>query len=169
MESRNRGFSIVEVVLSIAIMSVTIVMVCAMYTFMMRVSQKGFNVSVGTNVADRLMNELASQKGSKLNTLLIENHLSGFRACGNELVGDSPYYYILEVKPLPNPYSSRNIVRVDLVVFWWTDNTFDAELAKGLSMNSISNFLSEVQNRTKKESIGFLYRRFTRLVMISEN
>ena len=165
---RYKGFTIVELMISISIMLVALVMICTMYTMMLKLTQKGVYISTATSIADKLINETVSVKSSNLHKMLIEKQTYGFHACGNVISGQFPYYYILEVKPLDGKYVNMRLVHMDMVVFWRSSDAFEKDLISGLSVGSIDTFLATVSDKTNEASTGCLYRRFTRIVMVPE-
>lgn len=165
---RLQGFTIVELMISISIMLVAVVMICTMYSFMLKVSQKGIYISTATSIADRVMNETVSVKSSALHKILVEKQTYGFNSCGNVISGQFPYYYIMEVKPLAGEYVNMRLVHMDLVVFWRSDESFDQDLISGLAAGSIDKFLATVADKTTAASTGCMYRRFTRIVRVPE-
>lgn len=172
---RNQGFSVIELMFGIAVISVTIVMVCILYTYMLKVSAKGLNLSIGTSVAEKKLNELAFQKTADLRTELIRAQTNGLRKAGNEIIGNTFYYYIIEVVPVS---AESKLLQADIVVFWWVNNSsgegsgnnfeneLKAETEKTLNSASINGFLTDNKDRISRGASGLLYTRLTRFLMV---
>lgn len=167
---RNKhGFTFVEIFMSIAIVSLVAVMVCALFSSMFKASKKGLDVSVGSSVAGAVLDELVEQNSSELRKRFVEKTSGGFSVSGIKSMGERPYYYILEILPLSGNYANSNLLQSDIVVFWDTDSS---ELVnsnrESLSKSSITDFLQTMKSSKSADVSGLKYVRFTRFIMLSE-
>lgn len=171
----DKAFSVIELMAGIVIIALTIVMICVFYSYMIKLSSKGLDVSIGTSVAEKVFDELANQRNSELYKSLIVSQSSGFVKTGNEIVGDDVYFYILEVVPSGDTtVSNSKLMQADIVVFWWNspDMKNDIETLNkdtAVKFQSIDDFLqSNKRSDIERNEMGKMYIRLTRLVMLPE-
>lgn len=132
----KKGFSLIELLFSIAIISTVIVMVCIFYSYMMKVSTKGVDISIASQLAEAKLNELTNDKrissDSSLKTLrqlFQENSFASFVKTGVEKIGTAKYYYVVKVSPVTKAgtfsragHRLMGLYFADVFVFWWADD-----------------------------------------------
>lgn len=188
MIKNKKGFSIVELLVSIAIISMIIVMTCILYSYMMKVSAKGVDISIGTQVAENKLNEIA---GDDSNESLRKNISSvspskPFVTTGVDKTGKTDYYWLVKISSVSGTnYSKMNLFFVDVIVFWWADDSIAvtntdgeiehktlAEIAKQIKS---SNYFTDEQivnifgeGKTKGLPDGYKFIRLSRVISKSD-
>ena len=140
MIKKRTGFSIVELLISIAIVSMVIVMVCILYSYMMKVSSKGVDISIGTQIAENKINEITSDESNESLRKNISSVSSGnaYVTTGVDKTGNTDYYWLLKITSVSGTnYSKMNLFFVDVLVFWWADDSV-----------SVTNTDGTVENKT---------------------
>ena len=102
--NKNKGFNIIEVAISIMITSVAILMIIAIYTNIIKAQAKGIGKTVASSVAERVLQDLASQK-----------HLNNIENSGKDIVNENIYYYHYKVQKIN---TDTNLFQIDIVVYW---------------------------------------------------
>lgn len=128
----KKGFSVVELVIGIAIVSVTLVMVLALYTHMMKASAKGIENTVSSTIAKDVLLSFDEYRSLEnpddaLNwsvSLSPLKSLDGGKRVysGSRVVNDNAYYYLLETTPfsLGDASGDADYVKADVAVFYMT-------------------------------------------------
>ena len=116
----KKGFSLIESLASIAIISIVLVMICIFYTYMMRVSAKGLDISIASQVAEEKLNQIASIYGGSDSLSITGISEYPFIKTGCDVVGDTKFYYFIRVSEMPD--SKMNLCFADVVVFWLSDD-----------------------------------------------
>ena len=148
MSKNKKGFSIVELLFAIAIISLVIVMVVIFYTYMIKVSSKGVDISIATQVAEKKIEEIVNDSTTDgLKTKLINNYYKKNCIIGSEPVGDNIYYYLIYTAPMKGDYALMDLTLIDIFVFWWapdndgTNRGFNNDAKKDLE-NLRTKFLT---------------------------
>ena len=169
---RSRGFSIVEIMFSIALLAMTSVMAVNLFSYMSKISSKGSEMSVGNVICSRLVNDMTRNEGSDLNKMMMEHQASGFSTCGNEVLADRTYFYIVEAVPVKRSGDANSgLVSARAVVFWFTKGApfsagdFRKEM---LESSSIDEFLKSAGAKFNRSESGFSYARLSRIVSIDK-
>ena len=124
----KKGFSLIESLFGIAIISIVLVMVCIFYTYMMKVSSKGLDISIASQIAEEKLNQIASIYGDS-NSLSIKNmsfdpQNHNFLKTGHDNVGNTTFYYLVKVSDMNTDsfYNSMGLYFADVIVFWLPDD-----------------------------------------------
>lgn len=137
---RSKGFSIIELVISLAILSSVGLLVMATLTRMLRPSQKAADLSTGVVVAQSVIEEeihaILSDTGAiPKATFWTSDAPPGSPITGSITVGGTDYSYQMEYQtvrdqttgdPLGGTDPERQIKKVDITVWWWNGNPDDA-------------------------------------------
>ena len=125
MNRNKKGFSIIEVLFSIAIISLVIVMVIIFYSYMMKVSAKGVDITIAAQVAESKLNEIASDKNSLIRSKIATDVEIGkpYVVTGVQKNGKTDYYWLVKISAMSGTnYSLMKLFYVDVLVFWWADD-----------------------------------------------
>lgn len=107
---KKRGFSLIELMMGVFIVSATIVMICSLYTYLFKVSQKGVDLTAGTAVGEKVLEEFLEQNKDEL-------ILGTF--IGSKKVNTSTFYYVIEVSGDSVGVSDYSLRKVDATIRWW--------------------------------------------------
>ncbi len=129
MIKNKKGFSIIELMIGILILSSTIVMIVGLYTYLFKVSQKGVDLTAGTAVGEKVLEEFIQEAMTKPIEKTDGGHYakkvsaltSGNVFVGSKSVNSSKFYYVIEVSGDLNN-SDYRLMKVDATIRWW-DNT----------------------------------------------
>lgn len=143
----KKGFSLIESLFSIAIISIVLVMVCIFYTYMMKVSSKGLAITVASQIAEEKLNKIASNYGDS-HSLSI-NCITEFPyvKTGYDIVGDTKFYYLIKISDMnSDKFKSMELYFADVVVFWLADDiTLEESTQTTIDNNQI--FLETLKNK----------------------
>lgn len=152
----KKGFSLIESLFSIAIISIVLVMVCIFYTYMMKVSSKGLAITVASQVAEEKLNRIASIYGDS-NSLSMKNITQfPYIKTGYDLVGNTKFYYLIKVSDMNTNsfYGSMNLYFADVVVFWLPDDVIvKEEEGTQVTIDNNQEFLKNLETKFKADNI----------------
>ena len=86
--NKNRGFNIIEVAMSIMIVSIAILMIIAIYTNIIQAQEKGIGKTVASAVAEKVMQKI-----------IISHPTANKSSTGKDFVNEQLYYYYLISEP----------------------------------------------------------------------
>ena len=163
MNRNKKGFSIIEVLFSIAIISLVIVMVIIFYSYMMTVSAKGVDITIASQVAESKLNEVAGDKNSDLRKQITDLPITPehpYILIGRERNGKSDYYWLVKISAISgNNYSTpidMELFFVDVLVFWWagdvvttstTDGAGNSTTTSSVNVANNMQFLNRLKNK----------------------
>ncbi len=146
----KKGFSLIESLFSIAIISIVLVMVCIFYTYMMKVSSKGLDISIASQVAEGKLNQISSIYGDS-NSLSIKNIQDfPYLKTGVDKVGNAEYYYLVKISKLEDIdqfYTNMNLYFADVLVFWLHDDNMIIKTEDD-TLETVS-FLNQIKEKFK--------------------
>lgn len=141
--NKHKGFNIIEVAMSIMVISVAILMIIAIYTNIIQAQAKGIGKTVASAVAEKVIQNI-------INSHTTENK----EDTGKHFVNEQLYYYYYKISPITNEINNDNkLLKIDVSVYW--------DLADNKTETYIKNLASQTD---LKNSV-----KFSRLVMISSN
>ena len=141
--NKNKGFNIIEVAMSIMVISIAILMIIAIYTNIIQAQAKGIGKTVASAVAEKVIQNI------------INSHpTTNKESTGKNFVNEKLYYYYYKIYPITDsPSGDNKLLKIDISVYWdLADNKTETDL-KNLSSQT------DLKNSVK----------FSRLVMISSN
>ena len=149
--NKNRGFNIIEVAMSIMVISIAILMITAIYTNIIQVQAKGIGKSTASAIAERVLQRIITNNISSLKTIVKQNgSVSKSEETGKDLVNNNIYYYYSVI--YNTSFTGTNIAKVDVYVYWdLGDNKTEEEIIKLADKTDIKNSV-----------------KFSRLIMISD-
>lgn len=135
---QNDGFSLVEVIVSIAIILVAIISITGLFISLLNSSQKGLDLTNGLVVAESVMNQYLYDKQETAGGLyanLTDNTSSPFTGTtesdyGDELSHKTVYSYEIVCKDMKTT-APLNLKRLDVTVSWWRDPEKESEYKAG--------------------------------------
>ena len=151
----KKGFSLIELLFSIAIISTVIVMVCIFYSYMMKVSTKGVDISIGTQLAEGKLNLISSGDWDSKPNIFSD---TSFVEADYEKIGSINYYYLVRVSPISDSsnYDDMHLFIADVLVFWYagdsvvSDSSTGGESSTSSSTASVSEKSASYLNDLKK-------------------
>lgn len=172
MSKNKKGFSIIEVLFGIAIISLVMVMVIIFYSYMMTVSAKGVDITIATQVAESKLNEVAGDKNSDLRKQITDLPITPdnpYVVVGRERNGKSDYYWLVKISAISgNNYSTpvdMELFFVDVLVFWWagdvvTTSTTDTDgneiTTSSVDVANNMQCLNKLKNKFEIAKDGYL-------------
>lgn len=189
---QKKGFSIIELTLGIAIISMTILFVVCLYSYMMKVSAKGIEISMATSIAESLFDEIPEYRGVSESHPSLVGITSEKYFTGKRTVNGMPYYFAIELIPLKSNLNELELAKIDVAVFWFIENqsqtvvtgegseaistevgalfneTANQSSAMGASIFSIDEVINRLPNNGMRDNYGNTYRRFERIVIIPD-
>ncbi len=129
LTQEHKGYSLIEVVLSIAIISTAILILVGLFTIMFKSSQKGVDLTIGTVVA-------SSELAKYLYTL---QETPGLGLDSLDTDGDPPYRGTVTLNRTVFSYEIKSfsagpdLRKVDISVWWWqkAPDSFSQEFRTG--------------------------------------
>jgi type II secretory pathway pseudopilin PulG len=120
---KNTGFSLVEVVLAIAIVATSLLLFIGVFLTMFRASEKGVDLTAATVVAESQLNKFLYWKQEQ------EGGLDGLGLVGDAVepggsgkVKHNTIEYTYEIKSRIADPAMPNLRKVDVTVYWWGDD-----------------------------------------------
>lgn len=156
MNRNKKGFSIIEVLFSIAIISLVIVMVIIFYSYMMKVSAKGVDITIAAQVAESKLNEIASDKNSLIRAKIATDVAVGkpYVVTGVQKNGKTDYYWLVKISAMSGTnYYLMKLFFVDVLVFWWADDNITENNATGVeeTVNNNDKKMKEIVTEFSKD------------------
>lgn len=155
--NKNKGFNIIEVALSIMIVSIATLMIIAIYTNIIKAQSKGIGKTIATSVAERVLQNIITNHISDIKIKIKQNSSSAdsrYELVGKDVVNGNVYYYYSAIyKSSNNSFKNTNIAKADVYVFW--------DLGENKTKEEITNLTTQtdIKNSVK----------FSRFVTFSEN
>lgn len=177
----KKGFSIIELICGIGIISITLLMVVALYSYMIKASSKGIEHTVASSLANMISSDLSYSiiKDAKIDLGRSSNNYKPLSEgnvnvyCGSVSMNGASYCYMVELAPvsMSSGRNSADMAKADIAVFYRTavSEQSDGDLSDGSDsffsgINSISNAVS--LKGSKGDGTGFSFIRMTRLYLI---
>lgn len=159
--NKNKGFNIIEVAMSIMIVSIAIIMMVGIYTNIIKAQAKGIGKTVASSVAERIMQNIIANQISTIkatikahtakNTTIDTPNNYKYELIGKDIINSNTYYYYTKIYPIGGKYfNETNILQVDVVVYY--------DLKEDITEEEIKNITDE------KNSV-----RFSRLITFSDD
>lgn len=166
---QSKGFTILEVVISIAIISIAILSMIAMYISMMKSSSKGTEMTIASSLAERVATTIDKNKLSyiKLEQKSGNSKIQLYKT--KDIINGKPYYCITELKTLTDDYfKNKSIIQINIFVFW---NINTPELINSISNSQDMDTYLETNKKKfmREDGTGLKYTKFKRLIMLSND
>ncbi len=147
MLKRKKGFSIIELMIGIFILSSLIVLVAGLYTRLFKMSSKGVDLTAGTAVGEKVLEEFVQEKITvPLQNLTYDDSITGKFFYGSKSVNGSTFSYAIEVQ---NAGSQATLKIVDITVKWWDNSAepLDSNQTGDANLKATAFFDSEGKAR----------------------
>ena len=155
--NKNKGFNIIEVAVSIMIVSIAILMIIAIYTNIIKAQAQGVGKTIATSVAERVLQNIITNRISDIKVKIKQGSSSAdsrYELVGKDVVNGNVYYYYSAIyKSSNNSFKDTNIAKADVYVFWDLGENKTKEEIKNLTTRT------DIKNSVK----------FSRFVTFSEN
>lgn len=139
--NKNKGFNIIEVAMSIMVISIAILMIMAIYTSIIKTQAKGVGKTVASSVAERIMQDIIANQIPTIKAKVKQNLATNYKyeLTGKDIVNDNTYYYYSKIYPIGGTYfDDTNILQVDVVVFYeLSDNITEEQIKTMTDKNSV--------------------------------
>lgn len=153
---KNKGFNIIEVAMSIMIVSIAILMIIAIYTNIIKAQAKGIGKTVASSVAERALNTIITKHISDIKIKINNGSSSAdsrYELIGKDVINNNTYYYYSAIyKSSNNSFKDTSIAKADVYVYWDLDENITKE--KIINLTTQTDITNSV--------------RFTRFVTFSE-
>ncbi len=157
--NKNKGFNIIEVAMSIMVISIAILMIMAIYTNIIKTQAKGIGKTVASSVAERVLQTIIQNNITGIKLKLLEGKKenstlpSKYELIGKDVINDNVYYYYSAIYKSSNKsFKNTSIAKVDVYVYWDLDeNTTEADIRQLITQTDVKNSV-----------------RFSRLITFSE-
>ena len=136
----DNGFSLMELMLSMAIIVVALVSIIGLFISLFRSSQKGMDLTNGMIVAETVLNQYLYDKQGMLGGLygnLIENvadpetgTTSDSELYGEDFKSRTIYTYEIICRDVKNS-PPKDLKKIDVTVTWWRDPDKEGEYKSG--------------------------------------
>lgn len=110
---RRNGFSLVELMVGILLISASLILVIGLYSRLIKSSHHSADLTVGTSVSLQIMEDFIKE------TQLSGRIPSDGASFGNFRINDSEYFYIMDVSSPKSSLEKANLKKIDVTVFWW--------------------------------------------------
>lgn len=131
---RKKGFSLIELMVGVVILSTSLVFVIGLYGRLIKSSETSANITVGTSAGMKIMEDFISENEGK--------PLKDGSTFGNMNINSVQYFYIIDVSS-PVSYTPEPVKKIDVTVFWWYEKTFDNNKKQSEKIKSIENVYLE--------------------------
>ena len=148
--NKNKGINIIELAMSIMIVSIAILMIIGIYTNIIRALAKGIGKTVASPVAERIMQDIANNKISEIKKKIDMNSETTdykYELIGKDIINDNIYYYYSTVYKIN---ADTNLYQLDIVVYYNLNDNITEETIKKIT---------DIQNSVK----------FSRLITFSDD
>ncbi len=167
----SKGFTILEVVISIAIISIAILSMIAMYISMMKSSSKGTEMTIATSISERVAGTIDKKILSEIKAEQKNGDKEIKIYKTKDIINGKPYYCITELKTLTDDYFKKKyIIELNVFVFW---NINTPELINSIVVTNSQDMDKYLQNNKEKfthaDRTGLKYIKFKRLIMLSND
>ena len=115
-KNKKRGFSLIELMVGVFILSTSLVFVIGLYGRLVKSSETSANITVGTSAGMKIMEDFLSENEGK--------PLKDGSIFGNMNMNSVQYFYIIDVSS-PITQTLDPVKKVDVTVFWWYEKVFD--------------------------------------------
>ena len=157
---KKRGFSLIELMVGVFIISAIIVMVCSLYTYLFKISQKGVDLTAGTAVGEKVLEEFVeANKTLKAGTFT-----------GSKSVNTSVFYYVIEVSG-DIASGEFGLKKVDITIRWWDGKNTDESLGSqfATATQPYEEYTLEpggekIDTTERKAAYGYAHTKITKLV-----
>lgn len=133
MRSRSSGFTILELMMSIGIIAVAILAVLAVFTAVLRGSNKSVSLSSGAAIAESKLNEeIYSVLNDDTARLNFFNSTTGLWLSGtDQTLNGTTYHYAIYVEDIapsgaPLLVTPNRLKKADITVWWWNDSNVNS-------------------------------------------
>lgn len=114
--NKKRGFSLIELMVGVFILSSSLVFVIGIYGRLIKSSETSANITVGTSAGMKIMEDFISENEGQ--------PLKDGSVFGNMNINSVQYFYIIDVSS-PVSHAPDPVKKIDVTVFWWYGKTFD--------------------------------------------
>ena len=137
--NKNRGFNIIEVAMSIMVISIAILMITAIYTNIIQAQAKGIGKTTATAIAERVLQRIITENISELKKAVKTNGSSSkYTKTGKDIINNDIYYYYSAI--YNTNFTGTNIVKIDVYVYWnLGDNKTTEEIINLADQTDIKN------------------------------
>ncbi|MFP4498182.1 MAG: type II secretion system protein [Vulcanimicrobiota bacterium] len=143
-KTNNNGFSMMELILSLAIIGLALMFFMAVYFGLFKASQKGVDLTAGTTIAESELTQFMENLESNPAGLSSITTVT-FPVTGSSTLNTTVFDYEINGSVVPN--TDGNLYKVDIVVWWWAGD----------------------EEKAKRQGYGRLSVRMSRLVYLKYN
>jgi prepilin-type N-terminal cleavage/methylation domain-containing protein len=134
MKTQKRGFSLIELMMAIFIISCVLLLMIGLFTLLFNTSKKGVDMTAGIATAEMLMEEYLYQQDSvmKAPTFAFTSELN---ASGTKSLNGVTFTYYIHVSKAKDNNSVK-FRQVEETIYWWQNSahTQGAAFAKSQGM-----------------------------------
>lgn len=138
-KKQKRGFSLIELMVGVFILSMSLVFVIGLYGRLVKSSETSENITVGTSAGMKIMEDFISENEGKA--------LKDGSIFGNMNMNSVQYFYIIDVSS-PIAQVSEPVKKIDVTVFWWYEKTFDNDKKQNNKIKNIEKIYLEKADLT---------------------
>ena len=142
--NKNKGFNIIEVAMSIMVISIAILMITAIYTNIIQVQAKGVGKTIASSVAERVLQNIITNHISDVKIKINNGSSSAdsrYELIGKDIVNNNVYYYYSAIyKSSNNAFKDTSIAKADVYVYWdLGENTTETDIKQLTTQTDVKN------------------------------
>ena len=149
------GFSLVELMISVGIMSTTLLLVLGVFTNVMKASRKAVDLTAGTIVAEGVIStEMYAIMGDEVaKNLFFKKTYNDPFVEGTKHLNNSTFVYRMYATEIPigtKVLTDNRVKKIDVIVWWWADGEGNVTTDKRAGYGYLRTELSRLVNENSK-------------------
>lgn len=176
-DRKDRGFNLIEAIISMWVIALSVLMTLGIYTGMSRMSAKGISAALATSVATELYTEVSEISGGEILQEIKKEFPESVTVSDVKKVNYEKYFWIMTIDALDKSDEKAlkaGLVKIDLLVAWGEG----AVLAKEIKASTTEDFTKKLNKKLSRGknghspramSYGKPYMRFSQIVNIKDH
>jgi prepilin-type N-terminal cleavage/methylation domain-containing protein len=125
MKTQKRGFSLIELMIAIFIISCVLLLMIGLFTLLFSTSKKGVDMTAGIAAAEKIMEEYLYANDGAIKLLSFSLDSSGMGAppkasSGTDSVNGVTFFYVIYVSRAKD-VNTPKLRQVEETIYWWVN------------------------------------------------
>ena len=171
---KDRGFNLIEAIISMWVIALSVLMTLGIYTGMSRMSAKGISAALATSVATELYTEVSEISGGDTLKKIKEKFPESVTVSDEKTVNYEKYFWIMTIDALDKSDKKAlkaGVVKIDMLVAWGEGAALAKKIFKSASTTEdlTKELNQKLRDRAMSLSYGKQYMRFSQIVNIKDH